>query len=130
MLETELNDAENEPGEQGSAQTAGAVVNTQAPSTPAAEPALTTEPAPPADPADTVLAEVPSVPAVPPFGAETPNPDSAQRRPATGVASAGFSAAEPPAQAAPAAFLAPQLIFQAPEVVAAESAATGTGTAD
>jgi ribonuclease E len=235
MLETEPNDAENEPGEQGSAQTADAVVSTQAPSTPAAESALITEPAPPADPAppsdptpatgtvaaagetpvadappagetpagetpagettdgkrgartgrtrrastratrpagppseivpppavpdaaaaetgpahprrseaasagpgrseappaDTGSAEMPSVPAVPPFGAETPIPDSAQRRPATGVASAGFSDAEPPAQAVPAAFLAPQLIFQAPEVAAAESAATGTGTAD
>ena len=224
MLETELNEPENEPGEQGSAETAGSVVNPQAASTPAADTALTTEqaapadPGPPADtttaagtpagaavapaaasadgetadgkrgartgrtrrastratrpagppseivpppgvpsaaaaetppadpgrsgeapadagrsgapPADAVVAESPQVPAVPPFGAAASTPDSAQRRPAAGVAQAGFSAAEPPAQVAPAAFLAPQIIFQAPEVTAAESAAADAGSPD
>jgi ribonuclease E len=210
MLETELNDAENEPGEQGSAETAGPVASTLAANTPAADTALTTDPtrpdapappddpappagtapaaakapaggkadgkrgartgrtrrastratrpagppsesvpppavpssaaaeAPPADPerseappADTGTAGPPPVPA---FGDAAPTPDSAQRPPAAGVAPAGFSAAEPPTQAAPATFLAPQLIFQAPEVAAApaatEPAAVSTGTAD
>ena len=229
MLETELNEPENEPGEQGSAETAGSVVNPQAASSPAADTALTTEqaaradPGPPADtmtaagtpaeaavapaaasadgetadgkrgartgrtrrastratrpagppseivpppgvpsaasaetppaeapqadpgrsgeapadagrsgapPADAVAAETPQVPAVTPFGAAASTPDSAQWRPAAGVAQAGFSAAELPAQVAQAAFLAPQIIFQAPEVTAAESAAADVGSPD
>jgi ribonuclease E len=236
MLETELNDAENEPGEQGSAETAGPVASTLAANTPAADTALTTDPAPPGDaappadpapaagtasaagtataptagekaggkrgartgrtrrastratrpagppsenvpppavpsavaaetpradrrrsetpsagrrrskapsadpgvsevaPADTGTSGPPSVPAVPAFGAAGPTADSAQRPAAAGVAPAGFSAAEPPAQAAPATFLAPQLIFQAPEAAAAPAAtepgAASTGTAD
>jgi ribonuclease E len=210
MLETELNDAENEPGEQGSAETAGPVASTLAANTPAADTPLTTDPtrpdapappddpAPPADtapaaakapaggkadgkrgartgrtrrastratrpagppsesvpppavpssaaaeapPADPERSEAPPAdtgtagpPPVPAFGDAAPTPDSAQRPPAAGVAPAGFSAAEPPTQAAPATFLAPQLIFQAPEVAAApaatEPAAVSTGTAD
>jgi ribonuclease E len=230
MLENELNDAENEPGEQGSAEAAGPVASTLAAETPAAGTAPTTDPAPPGDgapPADTAptagtaaaadaapdaaaapaaggkadgkrgartsrtrrastratrpagppsesvpppavpspaAAETPPadpgrsettpadpgrsgepqadtgtigpppVPAVPAFGAAASTPDSAQRPSAAGVAPAGFSAAEPPAQAAPATFLAPQVLFQAPEVAAApaatEPAAVETGTAD
>ena len=71
---------------------------------------------------------------MPSFGAAAPAPDSPQRQPAEGVAPAGFSAAEPPVQAAPPAFLPPPLIFQPPEVTAAPAAAgpaaAGTGTAD
>jgi ribonuclease E len=80
--------------------------------------------------AGTAAAVPPPVPAVPPFGGAEPTSNSAPRRSAAGVAPAGFSAAEPPAQAAPAAFLAPQIIFQAPEAAAAESAAAGAGSAD
>ena len=226
MLETERNDAENEPGEQGSAEAAGQVAGTLAASTPASGAELTADPAapaagqtadgrrdagtgrtrrtstratrpagppaetvpppavpgaasepPPADPAgsqapradaggseapraDAAGSEAsragrgtasragrgaasragrgaagpPPVPAVPSFGAAAPAPDNPQHQPAEGVAPAGFSAAEPPAQASPPAFLPPPLIFQPPEVTAAPAAAgpadAGTGTAD
>ena len=48
MLETERNDAENEPGERGSAETSGPVASTLAAGTPASGTDLTADPAAPA----------------------------------------------------------------------------------
>jgi ribonuclease E len=153
MLETERNDAENEPGERGSAKTSGPVASTLAAGTPASGTDLTADPAAPAAdgrssartgrtrrastratrPAGPPAETVPP-PAVPSFGAAATAPDHPQRPSAEAVAPAGFSAAESPVQAAPPAFLPPPLIFQPPEVTAAPAAAgpaaMGTGTAD
>jgi len=92
---------------------------------------------PPADAPPRVIASAPAaVPAfaaeqppepaaAPPFGVGAPAPDSAQRPPAEGVRPAGFSAPEPPPAVVQPAFLAPQLIFQPPEAVAAPAGGAG-----
>jgi ribonuclease E len=178
MLETELNDAESKPGEQGSTAAAGPVADTPpgagpepaAPAPPGAAappatdtgadsnrgaktartrrttrasrpagppsqtvpPAMMTAPAvtaPPAvisAPSETAPPVVTSAPSESPAAvpAPVPVPDNAQRPPAEGVVPAGFSAAEAPPASTQPTFLAPQLIFQPPEVSAAPAAGT------
>ncbi len=148
MLETELNDAESKPGEQGSGAAAGPVADTPpvadtapaAPAPPGAEaPSAadtgadsnrgaktartrrTTRASRPAGPPSVTVPAVMSAPpeSAPAVPAPVPVPDNAQRPTAEGVVPAGFSAAEPPPASTQPTFLAPPLIFQPPEVVAA-----------